>query len=365
MDEKEENFTKHKIIYLSGLLIMVWIYIGDIWIDRTGESIIILSLAFFQYIFLMKVNKISLTLLSTIIALNLFLTRYGIYNSLGIYNLLFVLYFAFYVIFYINKGTSNFKWYQLVATYLIIIVAIGANYYINKDNLIKDRGLERCIKSQLNDLGYDDKITEANLKHIKHLHIRTRYHVYDLSGVEYLKNLEILNLDSIEEIRNLDKISCLQKLGMLNIEGGKLRDLLKIKNLESVTILWLWDVEIDDNDKLKNFPNLYDLSISKEELADLSLIKEVKKLRSLYLSDCMIESLDGIENLQNLESLTFDHTEVKNIEKIKELKSLKEIELWVSKVDNLDLLKNLPNIKLDIREKDKKYSDYFIGEKSE
>lgn len=342
-EEVKQSYKKSILMYLTALLVMMILYIFNF---RMSNYLIIYFVIYLcQYLLLKKVNKKELLLLIGIITLNLILYELYIYLE---FTIILAAYFAILTIYYVVKDTSKYKWQKILCIVLIIPLVITINLYARKDKLIKDRGLEKVISKEIERYCYEGGITLSNLEKIRRLNIWENDNVHSLEGIEHLKNLEDIEIET-GGIKDLKILSTLSNLKELTISRGKLDRLLEIDNLESLEELRIGYIKVNNEHSLDGFHGLRILSIQGVELTDLSLIKELKDLEELDLSYCEIISVEGIESLANIKKLELYHTKIKNTDKIKESKSLKVIDLCASEVDNIEELKKLENPRIIIR----------------
>ncbi|ELA3158358.1 LapB repeat-containing protein [Listeria monocytogenes] len=162
------------------------------------------------------------------------------------------------------------------------------------------------LKKQLN-LSYfeqapDADITEAQMAKIKGFIVDEG--VTDLTGLEYLKNVEemqLYNLDvtSYEPIKSLDSLKTLYLFGK-NVTSDKLPDLSGLTNL---TLLDMNSSSIDNAtlSKISNLPNLVKLYINYNPgITKLSDLKNLPKLQELYADNCRIDDFRGVGELPSL-----------------------------------------------------------------
>lgn len=343
--ERKEGYKKNIVMYLIALLIMIIIYLSNFRMSQPFILLIYWGIYFGQYLLFKKVNKKELLLLIVIIILSFILNEYYIYIRLDI---MLAIYFAIFTIYYTVKGVSKYKWQKVLCIMLIIPLAITINLYARKDKLIKDRGLEKVIKEELERYGNQVEITPSNLEKIRSLYIWEKDNVHSLKGIELLRSLKRFQIDT-RGIKDLEMLGKLNSLKELKISDGKLDSVLGINNLEYLEELGLYYVKINNEHSLDKFHELKRLSIQGAELVDLSILKGLNNLEELRLSYCEVTKIKGIECLANIKRLELYHTQIKDMDKIKESKSLKVIDLCASEVDDIEELKKLQNPRIIIR----------------
>ncbi|WP_432662909.1 hypothetical protein R9X47_20270 [Wukongibacter baidiensis] len=349
MDEEiKQDYKKNILMYLSALLVILILYPFNFLNYFSFAMLIYFGVYGLQNLLLKRTYKKELLLLWGIIILNLILDRSQIiYLRLDIQ---IAVYFAILAIYYVFKDGSKYKWVKILSIVLIIPLALSINTYMRKDALIKDRGLEQCVKEKLKESWNTKSITQSNLEKIGYLSIGSLDHVYSLEGLDNLINLEKLRLRNAKRIRDFNVLVSLPNLRKLALDEAILDNLLKAGKLNHLEELNLDDCKVNNRLTKEQFPKLRRLETWGLDLNDLSLIKELDTLEELDLDFCKIGSLNGIEKLKNLKRLVIYKAEIEDISKIKELESLEEIRIMKSKVQNMEMIKELPNIKkLEIR----------------
>lgn len=323
MDEKKKEwFQKEMIIYFTGLCIMLISYLCHFRMNPHLAILFYWGVYFSQLYFLKKLHKKELLLLISVIIFYFILNEFYVYIRLDI---LLAIYFAVLTIYYVGKEASEYPWQKIVSIALIIPCVMLINFYIHKDKLIKDRGLEKCIQETLTEYGYKGEITLSQLEKINRLSIRSKYQVHNLDGIENLKNLEKLYLHDAKIIKDFQPLTLLPKFKKLCLSDAKLSNLLEAGKFISLEELELNYCEMNGFLSEKNFPNLKRLEVQGVEWNDLLSIKELKSLEELRLVYSKINDLEGIGSLTNLKKIDLYKTEVKNMEAVKSLQSLEEI----------------------------------------
>ncbi|EMQ2590136.1 LapB repeat-containing protein [Listeria monocytogenes] len=148
----------------------------------------------------------------------------------------------------------------------------------------------------------DADITEAQMARIKNPMFSKG--ITDLTGIEYLKNVEELYLSDLD-VPSYEPIKSLTSLKILYLNGEKVTS-DKLPDFSGLTNLTLLDMSSSSLDnaalsKINNLPNLtklyinYNLGITK-----LSDLKNLPKLQELYANDCQIDDFRGIGEFPNL-----------------------------------------------------------------
>ena len=189
----------------------------------------------------------------------------------------------------------------------------------------------------------DTVIDRAYLEHITHLTIlgsgwqnSATPSINSLSGMEYLTNLETLNI-AYTNVADLDPISELANLRHLALQGNQnINDLTPLSQLTSLERLYLGVARIWGHSAPLGAEGL-DASI--EEEGTLDIVAHSTMPRQSDFSD-----LTPITNLSNLTALVIVGSNVSNITPIGDLTNLRSLEIWDTTVSNLGPLSNLTNL---------------------
>ncbi|EGC1347740.1 LapB repeat-containing protein [Listeria monocytogenes] len=167
---------------------------------------------------------------------------------------------------------------------------------------IPDPELKRVLNASI-EQAPDADITEAQLAKFKNLLLNTG--ITDLTGLEYLKNVEVLQLDNInasyEPIKSLVNLKTLTINGK-NVTSDKIPDLSGLSNLTSLEVT---QTSIDNAalSKFSNIPNLGKLNISENTgITKISNLENLPNLQELKVTGCQINDFRGIAEFPSLTS---------------------------------------------------------------
>ncbi|MFA2767854.1 leucine-rich repeat domain-containing protein, partial [Bacillus pacificus] len=184
-------------------------------------------------------------------------------------------------------------------------------------SVIPDKKLKEHInKNSLGRTDLNTPITKEDLLKVKTLKITDGQNngIRDLSGLEYMTNLEDLTLEKFE-LKNIDFISNLKNLKSVNVANNKIENLeplVKLGKIEALNI---------SNNNAKNIETLFSLH-------------SLKKL-NVSANNLNNESLKGIQKLTNLDSLLVNHNNISNLEEISHIPKLFELEIKENKIEDL------------------------------
>ncbi len=222
-------------------------------------------------------------------------------------------------------------------------------------NVIIDKQLQRHInKYNLNRENLNAPITKEDLLKVKSLIVveAKSKGIKDVSGLEYMKNLENLTLEEVK-LENIKFISNLRQLKSLSITYGELEDIGPLAELEQMEFLTLRNNKISDVSPLNQMKKIKMLDLNSNYIKDIKPLFTVKSLRTLTVANNQISNagLEGVHQLKNLKTFEISNNGLSNIEHINGMNKL--IELGLSKNELVDLrpLSKLPGLqKLNLEE---------------
>jgi hypothetical protein len=126
--------------------------------------------------------------------------------------------------------------------------------------------------------------------------------IIDLTGLEYARNLQSLELPS-NEIVDISALSALTNLQVLNLRSNRIKDISALSGLDSLQELDLFDNEVSDISSLGSASDLEVLNLQRNEVSDLSPLSGLLQLRSLDLHRNEVSDISALVDLPSLEWL--------------------------------------------------------------
>ncbi|PER10645.1 internalin [Bacillus cereus] len=215
-------------------------------------------------------------------------------------------------------------------------------------NVILDKQLQRHInKYNLNRENLDTSITKEDLLKVKSLIVVEAKNkgIQDVSGLEYMTNLENLTLEEVK-LKNIKIISGLRQLKSLSITYGELEDIGPLAELEHIEFLTLRNNKISDLSPLSQMKKIKMLDLNSNYIKDIKPLFTVKSLRTLTVANNQIsnDNLAGIEQLKNVKNLSLSNNGLTNIEHITSMKKLVELDLAKNELENIEPLSRLSTV---------------------
>ncbi|MGN4484728.1 leucine-rich repeat domain-containing protein [Bacillus cereus group sp. MYBK5-1] len=215
-------------------------------------------------------------------------------------------------------------------------------------NVIVDKQLQRHInKYNLNRENLYTPITKEDLLKVKSLIVveAKSKGIKDVSGLEYMTNLENLTLEEVK-LKNIKFISDLRQLKSLSITYGELEDIGPLAKLEHIEFLTLRNNKISDLGPLSQMKKIKMLDLNSNYIKDIKPLFTVKSLRTLTVANNQIsnDNLAGIEQLKNVKNLSLSNNGLTNIEHITSMKKLVELDLAKNELENIEPLSRLSTV---------------------
>ncbi|UOB93298.1 leucine-rich repeat domain-containing protein [Bacillus wiedmannii] len=141
------------------------------------------------------------------------------------------------------------------------------------ENLILDKTLQQHInKENLGRENLNTPITKEDLLQIKKLEILKEKEkgkeIKDITGLEYMTNLENLTLEGVG-LKNIEFISNLKQLNDVNVSHNQIEDVTPLSSLKNLQWLNLTDNRIKDVTVLGSMLDLLSLKLAENEIRDV------------------------------------------------------------------------------------------------
>lgn len=227
------------------------------------------------------------------------------------------------------------------------------------NEIFPDDALSYKIAQKLG-VSEDTVVTQDQLNTITEL-VYVDFGVEDLTGMEYLSNLNTLNL-SQNNISNLDSLANLSNLEVLSLNSNKITNLTALmnlpklndlelginqistlpsfENLTNLEILNLSSNQLDDISELKTAPGLTNLSVSSNNITDISVVSELDQLQVFYCDYNEITSLEGFRDNTTLTDLSASFNKIMDITPLSSIPTLRSLTIEVNQISDFSSLEN-------------------------
>ena len=222
-------------------------------------------------------------------------------------------------------------------------------YDTNSDKELSKDEMQQIKDIYISDVNIIDLTGLGDAINLERLDINGNNKNIDLTPLENLTNLEVLNLANydITDISILKNLTNLKRIGIVN--AYKLSDISVVKELTALESLQFVYCNVQDISAVKNLTNLETLSLSGNRVTNIDVLKNLTNLTSLYLPETGITDISVLANLTELWNLSLFSNKIKDISALENLTNLKYLLLNDNEITDIKALKNLSQlIHLDI-----------------
>ena len=154
-----------------------------------------------------------------------------------------------------------------------------------------------------------EAVTELRLNIEWQPQIPTETQIQNISGLEYFKNLEYLDL-SFNGIRDISPLAGLTKLKDLSLGGNPIQDIAPLEALTNLLCLKLFNCEASDYSVLAKLSNLEFLMLDRTPFSDAGLLSGLTQLNWLSLSFTQVKDISPLAGLTNLRRLYLSQNQI-------------------------------------------------------
>ena len=221
---------------------------------------------------------------------------------------------------YLGKEYTNDKSGNIIITTKKTLTATPSITSKGKEVLFPDKDLDTYIRQIIKKT--QGSIYEGDLLKILSVNVSSENNICNLEGIQYLKNLKSISLDTKGDLKDISLLANLAELQTVIIENKKISDISSLSRLKNLNALFL------DGNCINN----------------LDAIANISTLKTLSIANNNIKSLDGVENLANLEQISFGGNSICDITPLKRLTKLKD---YYKSSSNLTITKDNKYYSLD------------------
>ncbi|MBM5720732.1 leucine-rich repeat domain-containing protein [Listeria ivanovii] len=186
-------------------------------------------------------------------------------------------------------------------------------------------------------------VTQEQLDTITEM-VYVAFEVEDLTGMEYLHNLNTLDL-SQNNISTLDSLANLTQLEFLSLNSNKITDITSLMNLPQLKNLEIGANQITSLPSFENLTNLKILNLSSNQLSDISALKDAQYLTNLSVSNNHIADISVISNLSQLQLFYGESNQITSIEAFRNNKTLVDFDANFNQITDITPLSNIPTLR--------------------
>jgi Leucine-rich repeat (LRR) protein len=145
-------------------------------------------------------------------------------------------------------------------------------------------------------------------------------------------------------IRDLDPLSGLTELQMLNVSGTQVSDLVPLTGLTQLESLGVSGTQVSDLGPLSGLTQLGSLDVSETQVSDLGPLTGLTELRFLHVSGTQVSDLGPLTGLTQLRTLSVSGTQVSDLGPLTGLTQLRTLSVSGTQVSDLGPLSGLTQL---------------------
>ena len=189
--------------------------------------------------------------------------------------------------------------------------------------------------------------------------------INDLGGIEYLTNLQSLDLNS-NQLTDVGSLSGLTNLHSLYLSGNQISDVSDLSGLTTLSYLTLNNNQISDVSSLSGLTNIYELHLESNQLNNIEGLSGLTGLQSLHLDlnqltnlnelsiltnlyelysrENQLSDVSGLSGLTNLQFLYLDYNQISDVSSLSGLTNLQSLNLNYNQISDVNSLSGLINL---------------------
>jgi len=176
--------------------------------------------------------------------------------------------------------------------------------------------------------------------------------ITNLSGIESLANLDMLNLDSNPGLTDLAPLLQLPRLTRLNLNNCGVRDLAFVAALPPLTELHVWGGRFTDLAPLLSQTGLQWLNLGNNPgLADFTVLDHLTEIQYLWLDSVGLTNLAFVGYMPQLVELNLWNNAVSDLTPLAAVPQLVRLNVGANQLTDLSFVGNLPGLeRLEVSE---------------
>ncbi len=197
-----------------------------------------------------------------------------------------------------------------------------------------DSGLRAAIWDALGMDGGETIMLDTLLT-LEYFSVGDEYSFSDLTGMEYMVNLEGLSMAYNGTLSDLTPLAALHRLEWLTLEGEHITDILPLSGLIGLRTLDLYYNEIVDIGPLADMTMLYELNLRHNNITDINVLAGLRGLWYLVLDDNEIDNISPVAGLTDLWQLSLYQNQVSDLTPLTGVTSLGELDVSYNQVTDI------------------------------
>jgi Leucine-rich repeat (LRR) protein len=230
------------------------------------------------------------------------------------------------------------------------IVSIYTNVFNEKEALLtwwKELSYEwqAILKRKINLVDSAQYSDIRNIIAIQELDLSNNQYIQDIEALSPLSRLRLLNLSGTA-ISDLSPIRNLTELTDLNLSRTKVLDLNPLRYAAAIERFDVSHTPVTDISVVQKMPKLKYLNVRGTGAGDFTILTDLVEMRHLDLSGTGLSSLDNLQNMMQLSELDLSRTSIQNLDGLKALADLAILDIDTTRVRSLAPLSGLQNLRV-------------------
>lgn len=212
-----------------------------------------------------------------------------------------------------------------IATLLATNILYASTAFATQTVNIPDIKFHSCLNSYLQQPTQSD-ITDTQLASLTGQISCDERGIQDITGAEYLVNIDYLNLDynqlvSVTPLANLMNLLKISLAGNHITTGSPLKELLNLQNLD------MNNNSLTSGDFISSMSHLVSLNLSTNMINTLPVIEGLTELQYLNLQGCNILDISNLSDLTQIQQLTISDNHIANMSPISAMDKLYSLDM--------------------------------------
>lgn len=163
----------------------------------------------------------------------------------------------------------------------------------------------------------------------------------DITDIQSVMDVDAIDLSHNQTLQDLEPLSALVNLQVLNISSTPIADLSPLRNLTGLVELNAANTRIEDANALRYSDNLKKLNLNFTKVADLGFAERMTHLEHLELRSTRISDFSPLSNMTTLRLLDLAGTSINGLTSLTTLSNLTELNLSGTLTEDLNPISSL------------------------
>lgn len=161
------------------------------------------------------------------------------------------------------------------------------------------------------------------------------------SDIKNILAIQALDLSNNTYVRDIEALSPLTRLRVLNLSGTAVSDLSPIRNLTELTELNLSHTQVQDLGPLKYAASVVKFDVSHTPVRDVSVIEKMPKLQYLNARGTAAADFSALAGLTDMRQIDLGATGFSTPAILQELSQLVELDLSATQIQDIEAIRSL------------------------